>query len=43
MWRNGESTVQNGFPMNPYQIHSILKKPVVLEIGELGRLEFPAE
>ncbi len=28
--------------MRSYQIHFILKKPLVLEIGKLGRYEFPA-
>jgi Uri superfamily endonuclease len=28
--------------MCSYKIHFILKKPVVLEIGKLGRFEFPA-
>jgi len=28
--------------MRSYQIHFILKKPVVLEIGKLGKFGFPA-
>ena len=28
--------------MRSYQIHFILQKPIVLEIGRLGRFEFPA-
>ncbi len=28
--------------MRSYQIHFVVEKPVVLEIGKLGRFEFPA-